>query len=91
MNRQLSQSFPITSGLQQGFILGSLLFSMYTSDILNSLKHCRKVQAYADDTQLYKSFSFFDRTQAYEDINSYPNLLSISQFNFFLIFKFLNK
>ena len=55
-NNERSNLFQILSGVPQGSVIGILLFSIYTTDILRSTKYC-KVQAYADDTQVYISFS----------------------------------
>lgn len=54
-NGAYSSSLDILSGVPQGSILGPLLFIVYTSDILKKIDYC-KVQAFADDTQLYASF-----------------------------------
>jgi len=56
INHSLSSTAEILSGVPQGSVLGPLFFIIYTADILNSLKFC-KMQAYADDTQIYYYFN----------------------------------
>lgn len=58
----------ILSGVPQGSILSPLLFIIYTADILRSLEYC-KVQAYADDTQIYTHFDINDLTETSIQIN----------------------
>ena len=54
----LSQSFDLQWGVPQGSCLGPLLFTIYSSDLFSLLEsHLPTVHAYADDTQLYLSFS----------------------------------
>lgn len=55
-NAGISRRRYITSGIPQGSILGPVLFSLYISNIITSIKHC-SYHLYADDTQLYYSFS----------------------------------
>lgn len=51
-NNNESKTIRILSGVPQGSVLSPLLFIMYTAQILTSLAHS-KIQAYADDTQLF--------------------------------------
>ena len=54
----LSQSFDLQWGVPQGSCLGPLLFTIYSSDLFSLLEsHLPTAHAYADDTQLYLSFS----------------------------------
>lgn len=69
LNGVLSKSLPITQGVAQGSILGPLLFSLYTSDMVNSVRFC-KIHMFADDTQLYRSFSAHELRTAVDNMNS---------------------
>lgn len=73
-NNNFSSYYNVNSGVPQGSILGPLLFILYTADILKSINSC-KVQAYADDSQLYFSFSVDQIIQAQQLINNDLNLL----------------
>lgn len=77
-NNTFSAKLEIFSGVPQGSILGPLFFIIYTADILRSIKTC-EVQAYADDTQIYYSFSSNDYAQACDILNSeLDNVKSLS-------------
>ena len=53
-----SRSFHLQFGLAQGSCLGPLLFTVYTGELFHIIKsHLPSVMCYADDTQLYVSFS----------------------------------
>lgn len=73
-NNNFSPYCNINSGVPQGSILGPLLFILYTADILMSINYC-KVQAYADDSQLYYSFLVNEVLHAEHLINNDLNLL----------------
>ena len=49
---QSSEELVITSGVPQGSILGSLLFTVYVNDLPSCVKHCC-VNMYNDDKVLY--------------------------------------
>ena len=58
INLTLSRKFHLQCGIPQGSCLGPLLFTIYSSKLFEILKHhLPTAHAYADDSQLYLSFS----------------------------------
>lgn len=54
----LSDQFPLKQGVPQGSCLGPVLFTIYTRKLFQIVEcHLPQVHCYADDTQLYVSFS----------------------------------
>ena len=72
--KETSNPCSITSGVQQGSILGPLLFVLFLNDVPVVLKHCQ-ILMYADDTVIY--FSAKDATQIAKTLSE--ELASVNQ------------
>lgn len=69
----------VKSGVPQGSILGPLLYSLYTFNIVRSLEYCQ-YHLYADDTQIYASFKPSLAATITDQINSdLDALLKVSE------------
>lgn len=78
----VSSYLSIHRGVPQGSILGPILFSLYTADF-SSLIRYSTVHQYADDTQLYYSFSpsncFLACTQISDDLETISRIAASHQ------------
>jgi hypothetical protein len=58
----------VTCGVPQGSVLGPLLLFSYINDVLKVIKYSR-FHIYADDLQIYHSFSVSDLLRCYDEMN----------------------
>ncbi|XP_067045506.1 uncharacterized protein [Acropora muricata] len=72
----LSQSFDLQWGVPQGSCLGPLLFTIYSIDLFSLWEsHLPTTHAYADDTQLYLSFSLTVGTGELDAVTAIENCI----------------
>jgi hypothetical protein len=68
INSTLSEKLPVVSGVPQGSILCTLLFSIYVNDFPSVAKNCSS-ESYVDDTKLLLSFRITDSNTALTELN----------------------
>ena len=59
VNGKRSKQSSVTSGIIQGSVLGSLLFTLYINDLLSTCEGC-VIKLFADDVKVYKCICLTD-------------------------------
>lgn len=72
---KVSEAMIVDRGVPQGSILGPLLFTLYSADMVSVIKHA-KIHCYADDTQLLITTLPENITKAVEALNQDLNAIS---------------
>ena len=74
LNGSYSEEMSMRTGVQQGSVLGPLLFMIFINDLPNSIKHC-KIVLYADDTAIFFAHKELPMIQStlQQDLNALNN------------------
>ena len=75
---KVSRKFPLSSGVPQGSCLGPLLFNIYVSSLIDVIdRHLPNAHSYADDFQLYLSFSPSDASKQLAALESMQDCIAV--------------
>ena len=81
INKSLSKTFNLECEMSQGSCLGPLLFTLYTSELFKIIKyHLPMIHCYADDSQVYISFSPNNRAEQLAVVRNMEDCVSDIRF-----------
>ena len=77
INSSYSLPCPVSSGVIQGSVVGSLLFNLFINDITDHFHHDTTIELFADDIKLYTDYTVLSHNNIQHDLNQIHTWSSI--------------